>query len=68
MPTRKGAGKLAYTGLFTAGLKVGIPYQTLVTMRVPVLVMMLDSQRPSDSKGPTVRRATQADIDAFARS
>ena len=35
-------------------------------MRVPVLLMMLESQQPR--KGPTkprVRKATQADIDAL---
>ena len=68
MSARGGRDRLAYTGIFTAGLKVGIPYQRLVTMRVPVLIMMLDSQRQRAQSGPTVRRATQADIDAFARS
>lgn len=35
-------------------------------MRVPVLLMMLESQRPrTEPKRPTARKATQADIDAL---
>ncbi len=59
-----------YTGLFTTGLKLGVPYERLVAMRVPVLLMMIDSQYGGDGGGREsetgTRRATQADIAAFA--
>lgn len=46
---------------------MGIPYMELVRMRVPVLLMMLESQMPMESnKKGGVRKATQRDIDAFA--
>lgn len=63
-------GNLVYTGLFTTGLKLGVPYERLVTMRVPVLLMMIDSQYGGDGGGGApnsgTRRATRADIAAFA--
>lgn len=72
--TKRGKGSskgevdpLKWTGIFTAGLKMGIPYMELVRMRVPVLLMMLESQMPMESnKKGGVRKATQRDIDAFA--
>lgn len=57
---------LQWTALFTSGLKLNVPYSELLSMRVPVLLMMLESQRPrTEPKRPTVRKATQADIDAL---
>lgn len=53
---------------------MNIPYNELLTMHVPVLVMMLESQQQIGApKGkrrsaPRVRKATQADIDAFLAS
>lgn len=53
--------------MFAAGLKLGMPYAQLVKTRLPVLVMMLESQVPMDSgKASGTRRATQKDIDVFA--
>lgn len=58
---------LRWTGMFAAGLKLGMPYAQLVKTRLPVLVMMLESQVPMDSgKASGTRRATQKDIDVFA--
>lgn len=60
---------LQYTGLFMAGLKSGIPWDVLVEMELPRLVMMVESTRPEvpgkGRAGREVRDATQADIDAF---
>lgn len=60
---------LQYTGLFMSGLKAGVPWDELLTMQLPRLVMMIDSLHPARSgkgggEGGT-RDATQADIDAF---
>lgn len=64
-----GSDPLQYTALFMSGLKSGIPWDELVGMQLPRLVMMVDSIRPRTSKrtrgGREVRDATQADIDAF---
>lgn len=68
---KDGAGDddpLRWTGIFSAGLKLGIPYDELIRMHLPVLLMMLESQVPIDSKSNGVRKATQADINAFAAS
>lgn len=59
---------LQYTGLFVAGLRAGIPWDVLVEMQLPRLVMMVDAAHPHPRKtkgGREVRDATQADIDAF---
>ncbi len=55
--------------MFSAGLKLGVPFSELVDMHVPDLVMMLDSTIPMDKGGnggaaarDATRDATQADI------
>ena len=58
--------------MFVAGLRLGIPYAELLTMRLGELLMMLESQIPPDSgggrgQGDEVRWATQSDIDRFMR-
>lgn len=66
---QRGKDPLQYTGLFMAGLKAGIPWDVLVGMELPRLVMMVESTRPEapgkGRAGREVRDATQADIDAF---
>lgn len=52
---------------------MNIPYRELLSMHVPVLIMMLESQQKVHAPGkrdaaPRVRKATQADIDAFLAS
>ena len=59
--------------MFSAGLKLGVPFSELVDMHVPDLVMMLDSTIPMETgekTGGTVakeatRNATQSDIKAI---
>lgn len=57
--------------MFSAGLKLGIPFRELVDMHVPDLVMMLDSTIPMETGGggavpqEVARNATQADIKAI---
>lgn len=57
--------------MFTAGLKLGLPFEELVDMHVPDLVMMLDSAVPmedgekSTGEDGVTREATQADIAKF---
>lgn len=54
-----------------AGLRANIPWEVLLEMQLPRLVMMLEAAHPSSngagraSGGPEVRSATQADIDKF---
>ena len=51
------------------GLKLNIPWEQLVSMQFPRLVMMLGAAYPPSRKsgaaGSEVREATQADIDAL---
>ncbi len=59
--------------MFSAGLKLGVPFSELVDMHVPDLVMMLDSTIPMETGGKTggavaqetARDATQSDIKAI---
>lgn len=55
--------------MFVSGLRMGVPWEHLVAMRLPCLVMMLESTRPPKKrkgrKGVEVREATQADIDSL---
>lgn len=59
--------------MFSAGLKLGVPFSELVDMHVPDLVMMLDSTIPMETgektggtdARETTRNATQSDIKAI---
>lgn len=66
MPAQSGESvedPLRYTRIFSSGLRAGIPWDRLMTMRLPELLMFLQSTVPQRNSSDGTRDATLEDID-----